>query len=143
MTIDFTSPVEVLARTLWGEARSGGYIGMQSVANSVMNRVRHKGWWGDTPLMVCLKPWQYSTWNPHTVGTPADANYLATIAADGSTDGFVDALTIAALAIGNALPDVTAGSDSYYAASIPVEPDWAKKSIFTFEIMGQRFYRTV
>lgn len=135
-------PHQVMARTIWGENRGGGWIGMQSVANAIMNRAAHPRWWGKTPLTICLDREQFSTWNALTDGEPEDANYLATIAAGPATEGFDDALTLAAMALAGRLPDVTEGADSYYAAASD-EPAWAKEAVFTVEIAGQRFYRTI
>lgn len=72
--------VEILARTLWGEARGEGVIGMEAVAWVVLNRrtvarqearrqiqrfghLRKRYWWGDTILKICRKPYQFSCWN--------------------------------------------------------------------------------
>src|SRR5690349_15270839 len=59
---------DVLARTLWGEARGEGETGMQAVASVVLNRValaqeRGKYWWGNNIIQVCQKPYQFSCWN--------------------------------------------------------------------------------
>ncbi len=60
---------DVLARTLWGEARSEGHVGMEAVASVVLNRVKvardHGGkyWWGANIVQVCQKPYQFSCWN--------------------------------------------------------------------------------
>lgn len=55
--------IDVLARTLWGEARNQGSGGMRAVAHVVINRVRQPGWWGKTVAGVCRKARQFSCWN--------------------------------------------------------------------------------
>ncbi|PJB71692.1 MAG: hypothetical protein CO093_04590 [Alphaproteobacteria bacterium CG_4_9_14_3_um_filter_47_13] len=50
--------IEILARTIWGEARGEGQKGMLAVASVIMNRVRCGGWWGSTIQDVCRKPYQ-------------------------------------------------------------------------------------
>lgn len=137
MTANLNSSVDVLARTGWAENRSGGIEGMQSVINAILNRAAHPCWWGRDVISVCLKPWQFSSWNEND---PNRAKLLAITADDPQ---FSEALKIAARAVLGTLPDLTDGSDSYYAASMETEPEWAAKSIFTVELAGQRFYRTV
>ena len=38
---------EVFAKTLWGEARGEGIIGMLAVACVIKNRINRPGWWGN------------------------------------------------------------------------------------------------
>jgi len=62
--------VDVLARTIYGEARGETVRGKEAVACVIMNRVRRaqeRGgyWWGASVEKVCLKPWQFSCWNEH------------------------------------------------------------------------------
>lgn len=129
--MDLTDPLAVLARTIWGENRSGGARGMQSVANVVVNRANNPRWWGHSVLTVCLASEQFSCWMderaPIEAVTVADASFRL-------------ALDIASTAIAGNLPDITMHSDSYFAASAPL-PSWAKPAKFTVEIEGQRFYR--
>ncbi|MBI5120055.1 MAG: cell wall hydrolase [Rhodospirillales bacterium] len=67
--LNHPDPVDILARTLWGEARGESKAGREAVARVVLNRVAHaraKGgrfWWGGDIFSVCLKPWQFSCWN--------------------------------------------------------------------------------
>jgi N-acetylmuramoyl-L-alanine amidase len=137
MTANLHNSVDVLARTAWGENRSGGTEGMQSVMNAILNRVAHPGWWGDSIISVCLKPWQFSSWNAHD---PNRAKLLSVMVDDPQ---FAEATTLAGRAVMEHLPDLTNGADSYYATSMETPPAWADKAVFTVEIAGQRFYRTV
>ena len=54
------SDVSIIAKTIYGEARGEGYVGMLAVATVIFNRAR-----GDKSLLakVCLKPKQFSCWN--------------------------------------------------------------------------------
>ena len=57
---------DILARTLWGEARGEGPAGQIAVAWTIRNRVfdgKEKSWWGEGYAGVCQKPWQFSCWN--------------------------------------------------------------------------------
>ncbi len=126
----------VLACTLWMEARGDGLPGMQAVANVVMNRVRNPRWWGDDIISVCLKPDQFSSWNP---GSDQIAKVQEAMV-NGDLDYKV-ALHLTQLAIMGILPDTTGNADSYYADYIGT-PSYDKPSEFTVEIGSQKFYRT-
>lgn len=133
--MDLSDPVEVVAGTAWGENRSGGVAGMQSVCNVIMNRANHPRWWGKTPLSVCLEPEQFSCWNSDD---PNRAKIMTIPAAD--TD-FAVALGLARQAIGGVLPDITKGADSYYDLSMGKPPTWAARAAFCGVVAGQGFYR--
>ena len=63
---------DVVARTLWGEARGEGVAGQIAVAWVIRNRVHDanpRSWWGEGYIGVCHKSWQFSCWNP------GDPNY--------------------------------------------------------------------
>ena len=51
---------DILARTIWAEARGDGWEGMQAVASVVLNRVKQNSWYGKSIVAVCLFPWQFS-----------------------------------------------------------------------------------
>ena len=63
--------IEVLARTLWGEARNQGPYGMQAVGEVIANRVADQRW-PSTFAGVCQQPKQFSCW------LTSDPNYHAT-----------------------------------------------------------------
>ena len=57
---------DILARTLWGEARGEGAAGQIAVAWTIRNRVfdgKTNSWWGEGYAGVCQKPYQFSCWN--------------------------------------------------------------------------------
>lgn len=116
--------VDVLARTLWGEARGEGSAGMQAVANVILNRVKvaqgHGGqfWWGSNIIQVCQKPYQFSCWNR------SDPNFQKLQAVDKNDLYFATALRIAARAVEGVLDDMTYGATHYHAAGI--EPYWTR-----------------
>lgn len=99
--------VEIVARTIWGEARNQGVIGMQAIANVIMRRARLGGWWGNTPSQVCLKFEQFSCRNAGNVNL---SKLLSVTTADAQ---YCNALTIAQDAISGHLEDVTCNADSY------------------------------
>ena len=87
--VDDNNEIDILARTIWGEARGEGSQGMQAVANVIQNRVKQGGWWGATFAEVCKKKSQFSCWNE---GDPNHAKLLAVTMTDRD---FVTARAIA------------------------------------------------
>ena len=64
---------DILARTLFGEARGEGLVGQIAVAWTIRNRVedgKAKSWWGEGYAGVCLKPYQFSCWNQNDLNYP-------------------------------------------------------------------------
>ena len=130
--------IDVLARTIWGEARGEGYIGMEAVANVVQNRVKvaqsqgGKYWWGNNIIQVCQKPYQFSCWNR------SDPSFKKLQGVDESNLYFATALRIARRAVIDRLPDHTNGATHYHADY--VAPYWAKGETPTITIGRHLFY---
>lgn len=130
--------VDVLARTLWGEARGEGDKGMEAVACVILNRVkvtqeRGKFWWGENIIQVCQKPYQFSCWNR------ADANFRKLQAVDERDIYYATALRIARRAVAQVLGDITNGATHYHEQSIM--PYWAKGESPCAKIGRHVFYR--
>ena len=131
---------DVLARTLWGEARGEGPQGMKAVAAVILNRVRRadeKGsfWWGNNIIQVCQKPYQFSCWNR------SDPNFKKLQAVDDTDLYFATALRIARRSVINQITDQTEGATHYHAAGI--SPYWARNEKPTAVIGNHIFYRIV
>jgi spore germination cell wall hydrolase CwlJ-like protein len=132
---DDDKEIDIMARTMWGEARGEGKTGMQAVANVIMNRVKKGGWWGATPAEVCKKKSQFSCWNK------TDPNYYKLIAVNESDPDFRTALTLARSAYSGTLPDITGGATNYLAlASLKSIPSWVKGMTKTAQIGNHTFY---
>jgi spore germination cell wall hydrolase CwlJ-like protein len=136
--------LDVLARTLYGEARGEGTIGMQSVASVILNRMRHPRWWGGPSAQsVCLAVpghdcRQFSTWNE----TPDNAPNLAAVRAATEMDpAFLDALAVARQALAGVLVDPTGGADHYVVTRLASEAAWAVGRTPTAVIGRHSFYR--
>jgi N-acetylmuramoyl-L-alanine amidase len=132
--------VDVLARTMWGEARGEGTSGMQAVACVVLNRVliaAAKGgfWWGDDIIQVCQKPQQFSCWNR------ADTNFRKLQAVDERDLYFATAVRIARRAVAGVLEDITKGATHYHANSIT--PYWVKGERPVAVISNHVFYKII
>lgn len=129
--------VDILARTIWGEARGEGYSGMVAVANVVLNRASNPGWWGFDIASVCLKDWQFSCWNITDPNRPA---MLAVTT--GMDQTFAMAVEIAREAVNGTLTDNTNGATHYYAKSIAA-PNWTAGATLAAVIGNHKFYKGV
>jgi len=127
--------VETYAKTIWGEARGCGQVGMSHVASVILNRATHPRWWGTDIVKVCTAPWQFSCWNEN------DPNLRKMNAVTIADPQFAVATRIAEQAIAGNLLDETGGADSYYARSMSKPPSWASRGKKTFEDQWHIFYR--
>ncbi len=129
------SAADILARTLWGEARGEPVRGIEAVAAVVMNRVKRGGWWGDTVETVCRKPWQFSCWNA------ADPNRAKLERVDEGDRMFRICLRIARRAIAGSVEDRTGGATHYHVRGLM--PAWARGRDPSAEIGNHLFYNDV
>ena len=121
----------MLALTAWRENRGGGYAGMQSVANVIVNRARHRG---TSPYLECVRPWQFSSITAK--GDPQLGMFPSE-----SDPTWVTAQSIAQAAANDSLEDITEGATSYYALSMTTPPYWAASMTPTVTIEGQKFFK--
>ena len=132
---DQFSDLEILAKTIWGESRSESDLGQRAIACVVLNRVNSGiGWWGRNVRDCCLKPFQFSCWNPH------DTNYPKLLSVTVSDAIYAKDVIIAGNALAGALEDVTNGATSYYAKSIKT-PSWAIGKIPCADIGAHLFFK--
>jgi len=141
--------IDILARTIFGEQRGHGKIGMQSVANVVMNRTaiakaytqkydRKHPLYGDGTIASCCKmPWQFSCWNKN------DPNLEIITNANESDPVFADALEVANDVTNGVLDDITKKATHYYSVKLHPEPSWAKDKIPCEIIAGQYFFNNI
>ena len=127
-------PVDIMARTIWGEARGEGYAAMTAVALVIKNRAANPRWWGQDIVGVCKAPKQFSCWNGD------DPNRLACALVDKLDPVFRDALEIADHVVNGKVFDITNHADSYYANYIR-EPAWAMYRQPVAIIGSHRFYK--
>jgi N-acetylmuramoyl-L-alanine amidase len=57
------TPAQILALTIYGEARGESTEGKIAVGSVILERVDHRDWDGKTIQEVCFKPWQFSCYN--------------------------------------------------------------------------------
>lgn len=124
--VKYSDDVDTMARTLYGEARNQGRIGMTAVAAVIVKRynLRQQGRGyssfgpvGATISQICKAPKQFSCWNSN------DPNRPKILTATSIDAAFALALQIADSALKGNLVDYTHGADSYYASYIS-PPDW-------------------
>lgn len=137
--------VQVVAATIWGEARGEGITGMVGVGKVIENRAQRNAW-PDHERQVCLQAWQFSVWN-----APSDLidNFCAALKALNETEGDLSehdfdpntdtgalawALDIAFRVLNDAWDSAPAGikvaakghwGDHYHTKQIK-KPDWAR-----------------
>lgn len=135
--------VDVLARTIWAEARGepDAKKSMGAVAHVVINRVEKQSWWGRTIADVCTYPWQFSCWNAN------DPNRNKLIAVTKSDVLFALASTVATDILSmtpqaRRLADPTGLATHYYADSIK-PPAWVVGATYAGRIGHHLFYRDV
>ncbi|WDG79134.1 cell wall hydrolase [Pseudomonas chlororaphis] len=132
---------DILARTLWGEARGEGLAGQIAVAWTIRNRVndgRTKSWWGEGYAGVCQARYQFSCWNKN------DPNFPFLSGAKPIPAGqFAQALCAADQVIAGAVPDPTGGATHYYATTMAKAPAWAAKAKQTVRIGQHVFFKDV
>ncbi|MBI3347917.1 MAG: cell wall hydrolase [Burkholderiales bacterium] len=117
---------DLMARTMWGEARGepDARTGMGAVGHVVLNRCAAHRWWGKTVEDVCLKAWQFSCWNVNDPNRPklvAVTDEDALFALAGQLSQELLGLTETA----RQLRDPTHGATHYHEASLPLPP-WAR-----------------
>lgn len=108
-----TTPVyhdglDILARTIYGEARGESWAGKVAVAHVALNRVKAQSWWGRDLEEVCRWPWQFSCWNEND---PNRAKLEAVTLKDDAA--LRECLAAAAAAVWGLEPDPTDGCCHY------------------------------
>ena len=61
---------QILALTIYGEARGESVEGQIAVGSVILERVDKQGWMGKTIPEVCLKKWQFSCFNENDPNYP-------------------------------------------------------------------------
>ena len=112
--------VEVLARTLYGEARNQKLEGIIAVANVITNRAQYSiKRYGIGITEVCLMKWQFSCWND------TDPN-LDKLMGDIVDPTIYKCRVIANISVVSLLVDNTYGATHYHHKSIT--PYWSESN---------------
>ena len=133
--------LDILARTLWGEARGESLAGQIAVAWTIRNRVNDgnaKSWWGEGYAGVCQKPYQFSCWNKN------DPNFAYLSGAKQIPfREFAQAKIAAEQVMAGKVPDPTCGATHYYATTMPKSPVWVKGAKQTLKLGRHIFFKDV
>lgn len=130
--------IDILTRTLWGEARGEPDKGLIAVAWTIRNRADDPKWWGSNIETVCLKPKQFSCWNKGDPNYP----YLMGLRSIPARD-YVRMREAAISVIDGHQSDPTGGATHYHAKSMRNYPGWTLGATMTVVIGGHVFYRDV
>ena len=148
--------LEVVARTVWAEARGEDRLGREAVAAVIANRAKlaaryrtkhghNHPLFGDGSLVAaCQAHWrdvyQFTCWSPR------DPNYAKMLAITAANPVYAESLEIAVAAAHGRLDDPTAAATHYL--NIPVTkqlygqlPGWVNSMVQTAEIGDHTFFR--
>lgn len=123
--------LDILTRTLVGEAEVKDIDDAQAIANVIVNRMRLPNW-PNSAVDVCLQPLQFSCWNK------TDPQRARILAMDKSNPWFLSCLAIARQALNGALTDHTNRATHYWATYIK-EPPWARGKIPCYSNTAGRY----
>lgn len=126
--------LEVLARTVFGEARGQEFKGQLAVAWVVRNRAARPQRFAPTIAGVCLQPAQFSCWNR------SDPNFSRLVSVSLPDPAYVTALAAAGMVLTDQATDPTGGADHYVADYIKA-PSWTRLMKQTIKIGVHVFYR--
>ena len=128
--------VDVLTRTVYGEARGESEEGQAAVAWVIRNRAKAgRSYMGKTIKEVCLKPQQFSCWDS---GDP-NRNVLLTL--DTNSSLYKSIRKVVEEVLNGKRLDNTHGSLHYHANYI--NPGWAKNKTPVVTIGNHLFYNNI
>lgn len=121
--------IDVVARTIWGEARGEAREGRIAVGCCIRNRVNldlwndnKPDWWGEGYVEVCKKPWQFTCWQAHDDAHAK--NRARMLAATPGDPIFAECLEIAEDVILDRVDDPTGGATHYKTIVTPWPKPW-------------------
>jgi spore germination cell wall hydrolase CwlJ-like protein len=125
--------MEIMAKTIFGEARGEPEEGQIAVACCILNRFKSGRWYaGKTIAETCQKPWQFSCWNKND----PNAKKLAAL----SFPTYSEYFPIIKKAEEH---DITNGATHYYAPALVECPVWAAGKEPCAKIGGHLFFKGV
>ncbi len=126
--------IDVLARTVYGEARGESELGKLAVAWVVVNRARKAR---SSLAAACLKSTHFSCWNN---ARDNDANQLSMMTAEVDDQFYALCMVASLQAAHGIVPDPTGGARHYH--TVGVSPRWSRGK--HYETIGDhRFYRGI
>lgn len=127
---------DILARTIYGEARGEPYEGKVAIGRTVISRFMAKRWFsGKSIAATAQKAWQYSCWNRN------DPNRAKLLAASNAK--LATCLRAADAALAGEGPEWLAGCTHYYAPAVVDCPKWALGKTPAGKIGGHLFFKDI
>lgn len=124
---------EIMAKTIFGEARGESEQGQIAVACCILNRFKSGKWFaGKTIAQTCQKPWQFSCWNK----SDPNAQVLANLPYSTYSKYFYIIKQAEE-------QDITNGATHYYAPSLVKTPKWAEGKKPCAEIGNHLFFKDI
>ena len=105
--------VDLIAKTIVGEARSEIWEGKLAIANVILNRNEHKGWFGSSIAKIINKPSQFSCWNANDPNRKISCNPEKYV----NNDVWKECKVAARLVYNNEVVDNTMGATHYLTIS--------------------------
>ncbi len=129
--------MDILARTIWGEARSEPREGRIAVAHVAFNRLYDTRWPNEADMAgVCLQSLQFSCWNT------TDPNRTMMARLSMADPMLQECMAIAWAAFVGLVPDPTKGANHYLnPRAVKRLPDWANGDKRTVTIGAHEFFR--
>ena len=125
---------EILARTIYGEAKANDLEDAQGIACVILNRVNYRNWPGNV-ADVCLQPMQFSVWNE------GDAGRARMLRAQRGEPWFDACWMVAEKALSGALIDKTRTSTHYHTRA--VKPRWSRNKLPCYETPGHLYFNNI
>jgi hypothetical protein len=142
-TFGHLSDAQLMALTIYGEARGERYEGKVAVGSVILERVDHRDWDGKTVSEVCLMPYQFSCYLPDDPNFPA----LKLIAHDWESkithsQDLRDCFNVAGLLLSGSISrtKVIAENNATQYKTIKCSAAWAKKMKLVATIGHHEFY---
>jgi N-acetylmuramoyl-L-alanine amidase len=142
-TFGHLTDVQLMALTIYGEARGEKYEGKVAVGSVILERVEHRDWDGKTIHEVCLMPYQFSCF------LPGDKNFKALKLIADDWDNKIkqsqplrECLNITGLLLSqsiNRTPEIAKYHATQYK-TINCNAPWAKKMKLVVTIGNHEFY---
>ena len=137
------SDVEVVAATLWGEARNQTVYGRIAIAHVIKNRMARRA---QTAHEVCLAKLQFSCW--WSVGGAANHAALLVLLnhlADYRDPVWLECLWVAKGVLDGVCRDVVKGADHYVTTTLlnsTARPNWVLGMLCIGRVGDHTFYRS-
>lgn len=136
------SDIEILARTIYGEARGeyfrndGGISSLVCVANVIVNRSKNPKRYGESIAKICKHPYQFSCWNRN------DPNCVIVSKIQRGEDNIFDlCFDVAQKVLEGQWPDLTEGANHYHASWMKTYPAWSIDRVPTKRMGQHLFYK--